>query len=154
MKKINKDIGFLIPALDNNSDANNICVTIAKLIYSRPKDQICIFNSYCEKIETYNIPILHVNQAKFFKGSIVVFDLPCLELSKSLPLLDNVYYYAKNIPWTNTTSYYDQWKNLFGKANTKVISASKYINDIYNIVWSNSIGISEAFDYETISNII
>ena len=154
MKKINKDIGFLMPVLDNNLESNNICITISKLIHARPNDQICIFNSHCEKIETYNIPVLHINQAKFFKGNLVVFDLQCLELSRSFPLLDNVYYYARNIPWTNTKSYYEQWKNLFSEPNTKVISANKYIDNIYNIVWSNSIGISETFDYGTISNII
>jgi hypothetical protein len=154
MKKTNKDIGFLMPVVDNNFESNSICTTISKLIHARPNDQICIFNSYCEKIDTYNIPVLHVNQAKFFKGSLVVFDLQCLELSRSLPLLDNVYYYAKNIPWTNTKGYYEQWKNLFSKPNIKVISSNKYIDNIYNIVWSNSIGISENFDYDTISNII
>lgn len=152
--KENKDLGFLIPVLDNNQQSNDICITIAKLIYSRPKQQICIFNSYCEKIDTYNIPILHINQSKFFKGNIIVFDPHCLQLSSCFPLINEKYYYSQNIPWSNGASEYEQWKKLFNQPNLKVISANKYIHDIFNIVWSNSIGISETFDYETISKLI
>jgi hypothetical protein len=152
--KSNKDLGFLIPVLDNSQQSNNICNTITRLIGSRPKQQICIFNSYCEKIDTRNIPIVHINQAKFFDGDLIVFDLHCLELSNSFPLIQNTYYYAQNIPWSNNPAYYDQWKNLFNRPNIKIISSHKYIHDIYNIVWSNSLGISEAFDYETINKLI
>lgn len=152
--KEKKDIGFLIPVLENNKACDIICETISSLITNRPSQQICIFNSYCEKLNTNNIPIVHINQAKFFKGSLVVFDLHCLELSASFPLVSNIYYYAQNIPWSNNQSHYQQWKQLFDKDNLKVISANKYIYDIYNIVWSNSIGISEVFNYETISKLI
>jgi len=152
--KRNNDLGFLMPILDNNQSCNLACNTISKLILTRPKKQICIFNSYSEKIQTYNIPILHINQAKFFRGDMVVFDLYCLELCGSFSLLENVYYYAQNIPWSNNQSLYRQWKKLFDKNNVKIIAANKYINDMYNIAWSNSIGISETFDYETINNLL
>lgn len=152
--KENKDLGFLVPALDNNQSSNAIFSTVSGLIKSRPKQQICIFNSYCERIDTRNVPVVHINQAKFFNGNLIVFDLHCLQLSGLFPLINEVYYYAQNIPWSNNQSYYSQWKELFDRKNLKVISANKYIHDIYNIVWSNSIGISETFDYESINKFI
>jgi hypothetical protein len=152
--KQNKDLGFLIPVLDNNQSSNIICNTISRFIQSRPKQQICIFNSYSERINTNNIPIVHINQAKFFDGNLIVFDLHCLQLSNLFPLIREVYYYAQNIPWSNGQNNYAQWKELFDRKNLKIISANKHIHDIYNIVWSNSIGISETFNYETVNKFI
>jgi hypothetical protein len=152
--KQNKDLGFLIPVLDNNQHSNIICNTVSGFIRSRPRQQVCIFNSYSERINTQHIPLVHINQAKFFDGDLIVFDLHCLQLSGSFPLINKIYYYAQNIPWSNNHSYYAQWKELFSKTNLSIISANKYIHDMYNIVWSNSVGISEAFDYETVNKLI
>ena len=113
--KQNKDLGFLIPVLDNNQSSNIICNTISRFIQSRPKQQICIFNSYSERINTNNIPIVHINQAKFFDGNLIVFDLHCLQLSNLFPLIREVYYYAQNIPWSNGQNNYAQWKELFDR---------------------------------------
>lgn len=151
---MNNDIGFVVVSLDNNYTSKMLCSTISAFISNMANRQICIFNSYCEKIDTQNIPMLHISQAKFFNGDLVLFDIPCLLLSKQFPLIKKKYFYAQNSPWTDIPESYSSWKELFGQDNLNVIAKNKYLYDLYNIVWQNAIGTSENFSYEQVSQFI
>lgn len=148
------DIGFVVVSLDNNYTSKTLCNTISSLIGNMPDRQICIFNSYCEKIDTQNIPIMHISQAKFFSGDLFLFDIPCLLLSKQFPLIKNKYFYAQNSPWSDIPESYSSWKELFGQDSLHIIAKNKYLFDLYNIAWNNAIGTSENFSYEQISQFI
>jgi len=149
-----KDIGFVIVSLDNNNTSTILCNTISTFIKNRPDRQISIFNSYCERLDTMNIPMLHISQAKFFNGDLVFFDIPCLLLSKQFPLINKKYFYAQNAPWTDIQESYSSWKQLFGQENLNIITKNKYLYDLYNIVWKNAIGTSENFSYEQINQLV
>ena len=66
----NRDIGFMLIKMYNNPMYDFILKSIKSCIDDNPFNHIVIFNSYCDRIDTMGIPILHLNQAKFFNGSL------------------------------------------------------------------------------------
>ena len=85
-----QDLGFIILKTDNTAMHEAIFKSIKSIIDNNPYNQICVFNSYNEKANTYNVPIVHLNQAKFFYGNIVVFDSLSLMMAKNFPNINKI----------------------------------------------------------------
>jgi hypothetical protein len=151
----NKNLGILLIKLNNNEVYDNIISTIDQLILNNPFSHISIFNSFSDKINTGNVPILHLSHAKFFDGDMVVFDIMGLLLTKNFPNINKRYFYTQDIPWmTDTKAYYTQWKGLFEHDNLEFIVQNQELYDIYEMIWKKPIGISENFNYEKINSFI
>lgn len=150
-----KDNGFVLIKIDNSTIYSNIFDTILSFIKDNPYSQNIIFNSFSEKIDNSKIPILHLNQAKFFYGNIFVFDFISLILTKKFPNIYKKYFYAQDIPWESVpnTNYQELCSFLLNN-DVEIIAKNQYIYDIYNICWKKPIGISENFDYESLKQII
>jgi hypothetical protein len=151
---IKQDVGFILPVLENNPVIIEICRTILSLIDTNKRTEFCIFNNYSELAGLNGVPILPISHAKYFKGDLFVFDISSLLIVQNFPSVNNIYYYANNIAWTASYNNYSAWEKIFSKNNIKVIANNKYIYDIYNIAWNNSIGISERFEYEEIKQFL
>ena len=152
---MNNDIGFFICKLTNNPEHNKILNTINHFIENNPYQQYLVFNSFCENINTHNIPMLHLSHAKFFYGNLFVFDFISLILASKFPNIKNIYYYANNIPWNESMrSKYTDWEQIFDMDHLKIITTNQPLYDIYNIVWKKPAGISENFSYEELANIL
>jgi len=149
-----KDLGFLIPTLQNDPVSNNILQTISSFINNRPFNQIVVFNSYCELIDSKNIPILNINQAKFFYGNIITFNEEDLFFATKLINANKLFYYAINIPWEKNRKPINYWKSLFMSDNIDIISSNQEIDDLYSIVWRKPVTMVENFDYDKLSEIL
>lgn len=149
-----KNIGFLLTHIDNSITYNKLFEEISILIQKHPYHHICIFNSHCEKMNTMNIPLLHINQAKFFDGKLFVFDIPGLYLVKHFHLIKQKYFLAQDIPWIKTQDAYAKWKNILMQNNLEVIASNQYVNDIYSICWKKPISIMESISNENISQLL
>lgn len=151
---MSSDLGFFAIGLENNQLDNAICETIDKYIKNNKNNQIVIFNHYCEKINTYNIPILPISYSKYYAGDIVVFDIASLLIAVNSINSNNIYYYTQNVPWQISYNNYSDWEFIFRNKKLKVIAANEYIYNIYNIIWNNTIGICEEISYEKLSEFI
>lgn len=152
---INNDVGFLLIKLDNDPIYDSMLQTIAEFEHSRPYNQVVIFNSHCSKINTYNLPILHLSQAQLFYGSLVIFDLPSIILTKNFPNLTKRILYANSAPWENNPqSPYKEWDSLYNQSSLDIVTSTQSLYNIYNICWKQPIGISEKFNYETFSKFV
>jgi|694.fasta_scaffold42684_6 hypothetical protein len=151
---LNSDIGFMMPILENNNFCNYICHTVKEFINHNKKFNCCIFNQYCELVDTKNVPLLPMSHARYFDGNLLVLDMASLLLSINFPKTKNIYFYTNITPWTSSYNNYNEWQKIFGKKNLKIISNSNHIHDIYNIVWNNSVGVVENMTYETLSKYI
>jgi len=150
-----KDIGFLIPNLTNNTFCDNLLDTIKKFINNNPYDQTVIFNSSCDKIDTKNIPILHLSHSQFFYGKLFLFDLASVVLSQKFPNISKRYLYAQDIPWMNSPqTNYKYWLDIYNQNNLELIVPTENLCNIYEIAWKKPIGIVENFNYEQIKKII
>jgi len=151
----NKDIGFLLIKMNNDSTYNRILKTISDFILNNPYNQYVIFNSFSDKIDTINVPILHINQAKFFYGDLFVFDFISCLLTQNFPNLSNRYLYTKDLFWTaDPGNSYNEWESILMKDNLNIITHNKYVHDIYDMCWKKPMGISENFTYEELKNIL
>ena len=150
-----KDLGIILVKLQNHEFYDNIINTSQKIIDNNPLSNICIFNSFCDKTDTKNVPILHLSHGKFFHGDLICFDIVSLLLTKNFSNIKNRYFYAQNIPWfEDSTVFFLQWKHLFESANIKIIAKTPDIYNIYDICWQKPIGIAENFKYEELNELI
>lgn len=151
----NKDIGFLLIKLDNDPMYDTMLKTIKDFETNNPYNQVVIFNSSCNKIDTYNLPILHLSHAQLFYGTLVIFDLPSIILTKQFPNLTRRILYTNSAPWEkNPQSRYNEWDSLYNQNSLDIVTSNEHLYNIYNICWKKPIGISEVFNYETFSKFI
>ena len=143
------DIGFFMCKLTNNPEHNRILKTVKDFIDNNSYQQYLVFNSFCENVNQYSIPVLHLSHAKFFYGDLIVFDFISLIMASKFPNIKNLYYYATNIPWNESTrSRYTDWEKIFNLNQVQIIAANQPLYDIYDIAWKKPTGISENFSYE------
>jgi hypothetical protein len=147
-------LGFVLLKIKNDNHYDIILKNIKALIDKNFYSNICIFNSSCEKIETYNIPIFHLSHSKFFNGKLFLFDLQSIILTKTFTNLEKKIIYTDNIPWTkNRTGPYKEWQDIYEK-ELDFITTNEYLYDIYNLCWKKPIGIMENFNHEKIQDIL
>jgi hypothetical protein len=146
-----QDIGFLLLQLTNNSAYDGILQVAQKIAENNPRQQTIIFNSYCEKVNLYDLPVLHISQAQFFVGNLFIFDLSGVILTKKFPNIDKRFFYVNNAPWTQQPqTKYENWSSLYNQNSLNFIAQNEQLYDLYNICWKQPIGIAKEFDYETI----
>lgn len=152
---MNKNIGFVLIKLTNDSIYDKILQTIKEFEYNNIYGQTLIFNSINERIDSYNLPILHLSQSQFFDGTLIIFDLPGIILSRGFPNLKKRILYASNIPWhNNPQTRFTEWESLYSQESLDIITSNQTIYDIYNICWKKPLGISENFNYDELSQFI
>jgi hypothetical protein len=148
------DLGVMCIKLENTTTSDSILKTTKLLIDNNPYAQICVFNSYSDVVNNHSVPLLHLSQAKFFAGNLLVFDIPSLILSKNFINVSNRFYYAHETPWTQHVMSFKYWSDIFDSENLSIIAKSQQIYDIYDMCWKKPVGISEDFSYETIKNLL
>ena len=150
-----QDLGFVILKTNNTQMYDSIFESIKSIIDSNPYNQICVFNSYNEKVHTNNIPILHINQAKFFHGNLVVFDSLSLMMAKNFPNVNKIFFFVSDFIWSNQSySRYQNIKEMFETKNLEFIASNDKISEVYDLCWKKPICISRNLNYESIKNIL
>ena len=153
--RISLDIGFIVLKLTNNTLCDSIIDCAQNFIQNNPFDQIVLFNSFCDKTDTGNVPILHLNHAKFFYGKLFVFDLISVLLSQNFTNISKRYLYVTDIPWLDYPSTpHGEWSQLYMQPNVDIVVSNDKLFDIYKLAWKQPIGICEDLNYEKIQHII
>jgi hypothetical protein len=149
------DVGFILVKLLNDESHDGILSTIKEIEKNNPYSQTVIFNSYCEKANLYNLPVLHLSQSQFFNGTLFLFDLPSVILTNKFPNLKRRILYTNSLPWSsNPGTRYEEWKSLYDQDSLDILVNNENVYNIYDICWKKPIGISERFNYEEISKFI
>jgi hypothetical protein len=149
---MNKDIGFVLIKLLNNQIYDSILSTVSEFIKHRPYQEHLVFNSYSEKINTFNVPILHLQQSQFFYGKLVLFDIPSVILTNKFPNISRRILIASDAHWTQSgLSVYKQWESIYNQENLDIIVTNSILNDLYSMCWKKPIAIAERFTYDEIS---
>jgi len=150
-----KDIGFIMLKIDNNPTSNIIMKNISQFIVDNPYKQIVVFNSVNNRICNENVPILHLNQAKFFTGNIFIFDTMSLLFARNFTNIDTIFMYASNVFWSkNSYSKYLGIESLFSLKNLEFIVPNQELYDIYEMCWKKPLGICENFNYESLKTML
>lgn len=149
------DLGIVLLTLENTRVYDSIFASIQNMIKQNPYKQICVFNSKNNRIETGNVPILHLSQAKFFSGNLLIFDTLSLLFAKNFVSVNKIYFYVSDFLWTGQQySNYYEVKNLFDTKNLEFIARDEQTSDIYEICWKKPITISKDINYESLKQIL
>lgn len=148
------DTGFVLVKMNNDPIYDTLLQTIKEVEKNNPTGQTIIFNSYCDKINLYNLPILHLSKAQFFEGNLFIFDLPSVILTKNFPNVKKKILYTTSAQWSGNNASYDQWESLYLQDSLDILTNSQSLYDLYSICWKTPIGISERFSYEEISKFL
>lgn len=152
---INNDIGFIILKLTNHPIYDTLLENISTFVKNMPYDQVVIFNSFSDKINTSSIPILHISHAKFFNGTIIVFDLASIILTKNFTNIRKKILYTRDMPWVDSRNTpYGEWVNMYNDASLDIVANSHQLSDVYQICWKKPIGVAEDINYEQFKNFI
>lgn len=146
------DLGFIILDLQMSNSHNHIMTEIATIIKNNPYKQICIFNNFCERWDNFNIPILPLNQSKYFDGDLFIVDSVSLILTENFPLVKRRYLYLDNVIWKDTYNNYTLWDNLLTKDNLQYIVTNSEIADIIKLCWNKESYIMKNFNAMEIIN--
>lgn len=149
-----QDFGVIQLKLTNAVDHDKTLSTIHDFISQRPESHIVVFNSYSDIINNHNVPILHINQGKFFYGRIIVFDIESLKLALNFVNMSEIVYYANTIPWEKTSEKFLYWYNLFSQDNLKIVAANESIYNLFSIGFKTPVSIASEFTYEAFKHII
>lgn len=148
------NLGFVIIKIENNEYYDMILNNIRKLIENNPYSNICIFNSSCSKINTYNIPIFHLSHAKFFSGDLWLFDLSSVIITKNFTNIHKKILYTSDMPWVkNRSNPYKEWENIYD-SSLSFVAQNSYLYDVYNLCWKQPLATMETFDHEKIQLIL
>lgn len=148
------DLGLISYDLSNSSSTVQYLELLRQLTQHRPFNQYVVFNSYSEVVDTLCVPILHVSQAKFFYGDILVCDMPSLLLAIECVNTRNIYYYCNYIPWEQNIRDYSYWQKIFTNNSLNIIAKDQKIYDIFELLWKKPIATIKDLNYESINNII
>lgn len=151
---MNVDNGFIILNLKNNIINDDIIKYAENSQNNNSYKQDILFTTNFELINSPQLPVLHISQSKFFYGNLFLFDINSIILTSQSPNLKNRYFYADNVPWIDTKNNYNYWSSVFNSNNLEIIASNEQIYDIYTICWKKPLGISEKFNYETISRLL
>lgn len=151
---IKNNLGFMLINIENNDIYDSILQNIKYLIDNNPYSNIVVFSSNCDKIATYNIPILHLSHAKFFNGDLWLFDLVGVIVSQNFTSLNKKILYCNDIPWIkNRSNLYTEWSKIYD-TSLDFVTTNTYLYDIYSMCWKQPLDIMESFNYEKIQHIV
>lgn len=150
MSSNHKDLGIIATKLSNDEKSNQMASFCQEYLSHHPYNQVCFFNSFCDRLSHDNIPILHLSQAKFFYGNIIVTDIKDLELCLSFPNLYKILFFCSSIPWENEIRNYKEWENLFYNDKVQILAKNQRIYDLFKLLYKEPVIIMEGLDYEEI----
>lgn len=151
------NIGFyLLDIAQDNQVHTNILKSINKLCEARPYDNIVLFNNRFNTIDLdKKYYILHISEAKYFRGILFLFDLKSLTLSKTFPGPDKQVLFISKPDWSqNTKLPYSMWHNIYMQNNLELISTNDTIDNLCKICWKDPIAKIENYNHEGIDNVL
>jgi hypothetical protein len=138
------DIGFYVINCDSSPKNNEIISLINNLIIEYPYDNIILFNNTFQRIDSQKkFPILHISQAKYFRGVLIVFDVKSLALAKNFPSPSKIILVCDNAEWSGDNRAI-LWKDIYEDKNVILVTKYKELKDIIEICWNKqAISINE-----------
>lgn len=148
-----KNIGFLMLHLNDEEPSRKTLDAIDKLIQSDPLNHYTIFASSVDTVIAYNIPVLHIDYAKYFDGDIWCFDIDALQFHKSFKT-SRIFFYTSQTPWIQYYNSYNKWKSLLNNEHINIVTSNSMLYEIYEICWKQPVSIMEKLNYEHIKQFL
>lgn len=150
---MSSDIAFYCPIIQNNEEHNRIKQVLNDLSDSY---NTIMFNSQYSAIDQFvrKYAVLHCNQARYFYGTIFVFDIDSVSIVKEFPGPKNKLFIASDIFWQNKMTPSVIWNELLLDP-IKIITYDKKNYDLYSICFKQPIlNMSEGLNSGELKDVI
>lgn len=128
---MNKQIGFYCPFMDNTDIKTNIRNTLNDI---SDEYNTIMFNSKYDVLDgsPRKYSILHCNQARYFYGAVLSFDIDAISIVNTFPAPSKKVFIASDIYWQNKNMSASVWSRLIPD-EVEVITHDARIYDLYSI---------------------
>lgn len=151
------NIGFYLLDINNNDQKDkNILSMINDLCVLRPYDNVVLFNNQFNAIDIdHKYYILHISEAKYFKGLLFTFDIKSAMLTKTFPCPKKQILYVDKAEWSEKTDLpYSFWYNIYMNEDFELLSSDKKMHELCQICWKEPIATISDFSSKDIDNVI
>lgn len=151
------NIGFyLLDISNNNQKHQQILKSINALCESRPFDNIILFNNQFNTVDLdHKYYILHINQAKYFKGILFVFDIKSAMLTRTFPAPNKQVLLVDTMEWTEKRDIpYKFWYDIYANNNFELIAENKDMFDLCELCWKKPVSVVMNFQPKDIENVL
>lgn len=150
------DIGFYLIDADYSDKCNTIINALNSMVSEHMYDNIILFNNQYNRADNNKkFPIIHLNQAKYFNGVLVVFDIKSVMITKTFIAPKKQILYVDDIEWKNDhTIPVLFWQSIYVNPDISVIAKNQEIFDLLEICWSKPEGIMENINHKEIYDVI
>lgn len=151
------NIGFYLLDIEvNNHKQSNILNGINQFCESRPYDNIVLFNNTFDTIDLdHKYYILHINQAKFFKGILFTFDLKSALLTKTFAGPTKQVLVMDSPEWQNNrSSPYRLWSSVYNNPDFELVVHNKDMKNLCEICWKKPLDMILEINDKSINEII
>lgn len=146
----NKDLGIISRKLSNDSKTLELLNLANDYLNKDPYSQVCFFNCISDNISNRTIPVLHLSQAKFFYGNLLVTNIKDLDLCYNFTNLNKILFFTDCIPWEKDVRHYKDWEEIFYNTKLEIIAQNKRTYDLFKLCYKEPLTVKERLDYETI----
>lgn len=151
------NIGFLVLDVNiQNPKHNRILKTINELCKIRPYDNIVLFNNKFECVDPdHKYYILHMSQAKYFKGVLFIFDMRTAMITKSFSASSHQLLVMDQTDWSEKTDIpYTFWEEIYMNNNLNVIAETDEVFDLFELCWKKPIAKISNFETKELDDVI
>lgn len=151
------DIGFYLLNVDaNNTDHQKILKSINDLCELRPYDNIVVFNNKFNSVDmNHKYYILHISQAKYFKGYLFVFDMKSAMITQQFPAPKKQIMFIDENQWASKADVpYVFWKKIYLNQEFDFVTKNKELFDVFELCWKKPLAIVNDYDHRGINEIL
>lgn len=151
------NIGFYLLDIDiSNSYHNTILQTMRDLCKLLPYEEIVLFDNQSKVIhENTGYYVLHINEAKYFKGTLFVFDAKSLALTRHFPAPKKQIFVMNQADWTlNRTTPYNVWESIYMNDNVDLVTTNSDLNTLCKICWKDPISDINELNGATLRDVL
>lgn len=145
-----KDLGIIVRNLLNDEKSSELILLAKNYFDNNPYNQVCFFNCVSDNISNRSIPILHLSQAKFFYGNLLVTHIKDLNLCCDFPNISKILFATSSAPWESEVRSYKDWEKLFYNEKVNIIAQNQRTYDLFKLCYKEPLTVKERLDYETI----
>lgn len=150
------NIGFYLLDVDTSKTHQEILVAINDLCKLRPIDNIVLFNNQFNAIDIdQQYYILHISQAKFFKGPLFVFGTKPAMVTSTFPCSTKQIIYMNEPEWTqNHELPFTLWANIYLNPDVSLLTNNQTTHDLLRICWKEPLPIINSINAEALNNVL
>lgn len=148
------DIGFYITNIEG-SNKDQLLECVNNYVENNPYDNVVVFNDVFNAITNNKFYTLHISHAKYFKGTLFIFDIKDATIVNTFPAPKRKIFFATQAYWQNNKMVqYAAWNQIFNNSDMDIVVNNESMFDVYKMCWKEPIHIVPKISYEEIKHVL